>query len=401
MNAVGIDVSKNKSTIAILRPFGEIVAKPFDVKHTSSDITYLISQLKSLNGDTRIVMEHTGRYYEPMAQWLSGAGLFVCAINPKLIKDFSNTSLRKVKTDKADAVKIARYTLDNWCDLKPYSSMDELRRQLKNMNRQFDFYMKQKTAMKNNLIALLDETFPGINTFFDSPARNDGSQKWVDFATTVWHVDCVRKQSVSSFSERYQSWCKKKKYNFQSQKPTDIYEFSQDLIATLPRDNMTKLLIQQAVDQLNVASKNVESLRLLMNQTAAMLPEYPIVLGMTGVGTTLGPQLIAEIGDVSRFSHKGALTAYAGVDPGANQSGDYEQQSVRTSKRGTPQLRKTLFLIMDSLMKLAPPDDPVYEFMIKKRVQGKAYYIYMTAGANKFLRIYYGRVNEYLVSLTT
>ena len=53
MNAVGIDVSKNKSTVAILRPFGEIVTKPFDVKHTSSDITHLISQLKSLNGDTR------------------------------------------------------------------------------------------------------------------------------------------------------------------------------------------------------------------------------------------------------------------------------------------------------------------------------------------------------------
>ena len=139
MNAVGIDVSKNKSTIAILRPFGEIVAKPFDVKHTSSDITYLISQLKSLNGDTRIVMEHTGRYYEPMAQWLSDAGLFVSAINPKLIKDFGNNTLRKVKTDKADAIKIARYTLDNWCELKPYNNTDELRRQLKNMNRQFDF----------------------------------------------------------------------------------------------------------------------------------------------------------------------------------------------------------------------------------------------------------------------
>lgn len=191
INAVGIDVSKNKSTIAILRPFGEIVATPFDVKHTSSDITYLISQLKSLNGDTRIVIEHTGRYYEPMAQWLSDAGLFVSAINPKLIKDFRNNSLRKVKTDKADAIKIARYTLDNWCELKPYTNTDELRRQRKNMNRQFDFYMKQKTAMKNNLIALLDETFPGINTFFDSPARNDGSQKWVDFVTIFWHVDCV------------------------------------------------------------------------------------------------------------------------------------------------------------------------------------------------------------------
>lgn len=159
MNAAGIDVSKNKSTIAILRPFGEIVATPFDGKHTSSDITYLISQLKSLNGDTRIIMEHTGRYYEPMAQWLSDAGLFVSAINPKLIKDFGNNSLRKVKTDKADAIKIAHYTLDNWCELKPYTNTDELRRQLKNMNCQFDFYMKQKTAMKNNLIALLDETF--------------------------------------------------------------------------------------------------------------------------------------------------------------------------------------------------------------------------------------------------
>lgn len=399
MNAVGIDVSKNKSTIAILRPFGEIVALPFDVKHTSSDITHLIAQLKDLDGDTRIVMEHTGRYYEPMAQWLSDAGLFVSAVNPKLIKDFGNNSLRKVKTDKADAIKIARYTLDNWCDLKPYGSTDELRRQLKNMNRQFDFYMKQKTAMKNNLIALLDETFPGINTLFDSPARSDGSQKWVDFVASFWHVDCVRKLSLVSFTERYKAWCKKKKYNFQADKPNEIHSFSKNLISTLPKDDITKLLLQQAIDQLNVASKNVEALRLLMNQTAAKLPEYPVVLAMSGVGVTLGPQLIAEIGDISRFSHKGALTAYAGVDPGANQSGDYEQQNVKTSKRGSPQLRKTLFLIMDSLMKLAPQDDPVYKFMMKKRFQGKDYYVYMTAGANKFLRIYYGRVSEYLSSL--
>lgn len=179
----------------------------------------------------------------------------------------------------------------------------------------------------------------------------------------------------------------------------EIYSFSNDLISTLPKDDITKMLLHQAIDQLNIASKNVESLRLLMDQTAAKLPEYPIVLAMSGVGTTLGPQLIAEIGDVTRFSHKGALTAYAGVDPGANQSGTYEQQSVKTSKRGSPQLRKTLFMIMASLMKLAPSDDPVYLFMSRKRSQGKGYYVYMTAGANKFLRIYYGRVNEYLTSL--
>jgi transposase len=85
-------------------------------------------------------MEHTGRYYEPMAHWLSSANIFVSAINPSLIKDFGDDSLRSPKTDKADAAKIARYTLDRWVKLKQYGRMDEIRNQLKTMNRQFGFY---------------------------------------------------------------------------------------------------------------------------------------------------------------------------------------------------------------------------------------------------------------------
>ena len=188
MNAVGIDVSKGKSTIAVLRPFGEIVAKPFDVPHTSTDINNLIRFIKQLDGDTRIVMEHTGKYYEPIAHMLSSAGLFVCPVNPKLIKDFGNNSLRKVKTDKTDAIKIARYTLDNWSELQSIGPCNQIRYQLKTLNRQFSFYMKEKTSLKNNLISLLDQTFPDANTFFESRARSDGHQKWVDFAATYWHA---------------------------------------------------------------------------------------------------------------------------------------------------------------------------------------------------------------------
>ncbi len=151
---------------------------------------------------------------------------------------------------------------------------------------------------------------------------------------------------------------------------------------------------------LNTASETVEALRLKMDETASSLPEYPVVMAMNGVGSTLGPQLMAEIGDVTRFTHRGALTAFAGVDPGRNDSGQHIQKSVRTSKKGSPALRKTLFQIMDNLIKRSPVDDPVYAFMDKKRAQGKPYYVYMTAGANKFLRIYYGRVKEYLASLS-
>lgn len=399
MNAVGIDVSKGKSMVAILRPYGEIVSAPFQIKHSSGNIQSLIEQIKSIEGESRIVMEHTGRYYEPLARELSLANLFVTAVNPKLIKDFGDNSLRKVKSDKADAVKIARYTLDSWTELKQYSLMDEIRNQLKTMNRQFGFYMKHKTAMKNNLIGILDQTYPGVNTYFDSPARDDGSQKWVDFATTYWHVDCVRKMSLNAFVDHYKNWCKRKKYNFSKDKAEEIYGTAKELVPVLPKDDITKLIVKQAIEQLNTTSKTVEELRTLMNETASKLPEYPVVMEMKGVGPSLGPQLMAEIGDVTRFTHKGAITAFAGVDPGVNESGTYEQKSVPTSKRGSSILRKTLFQVMDCLVKTKPLEDPVYAFIDKKRAQGKPYYVYMTAGANKFLRIYYGRVKEYLVSL--
>ena len=141
--------------VTILRPFGEIVSSPFEIKHTSSDIHSLIKLIHSIEGESRVVMEHTGRYYEALAHQLSAADLFVSAVNPKLVKDFNNDSLRKIKSDKADSVKIARYALDKWQSLEPYSITDELRAQLKVMNRQFHFYVKQKTAMKNILLASL------------------------------------------------------------------------------------------------------------------------------------------------------------------------------------------------------------------------------------------------------
>lgn len=396
MNAVGIDVSKRKSTVTIRQPGDKVILAPRDYRHTQSSINELIATIKSLDGETKVCMEHTGRYYEAVASWLSAAGIFVSAVNPWLIKDFGNESIRAPKTDKADAKKIARFTLDRWAKLRQYSRMDELRNQLKTMNRQFGFYMDQKTAMKNNLIALLDQTFPGANSFFDSPARPDGSQKWVDFVYTYWHVDCVRGKSLAAFTEHYKSWCKRKGYNFSASKAEEVYRAASDLIAVFPKDDNTKMLVRQAVSVLNVTSETVEALRVKMDQTASQMPEYDVVLGMDGVGPTLGPQLIAEIGDVTRFEHRGALTAFAGVDPRKKESGDYERRSNPTTKKGSPHLRKTLFQIMDGLIQRSPQDNPVYVFMDKKRAEGKPYYVYMTAGANKFLRIYYGKVNAFL-----
>lgn len=399
MNAVGIDVSSRKSTVAVLRPFGEIVRSPFDVAHSTEELAFLAKQLKELDGETRVVMEHTGRYYEPVAKALHEAGLYVSAVNPLLIKRYGANFLRNVKTDKADAMKIARYALDNWSDLRDYIPMDTIRYDLKTLNRQFQLASKQCTACSNNLIALLEQSFPGIRKCFDSPVRSDGTQKWVDFVHTFWHVDCVRKQSLNAFSERYRKWCKRHGYNFSSDKVAEVYSLAKNAVVLVPKSEVTKLLVQEATSRLTGLSHSVETYRAEMERLASMLPEYPVVMEMYGVGKSFGPQLMAEIGDVRRFERKQALVAFAGIDPMPNQSGDKNVRSNKSSKRGSPYLRKTLFNIMGVYLQRAPQDEPVFQFLDRKRSEGKPFYVYMTAASNKFLRRYYAKVTDYLVTL--
>lgn len=131
MNAVGIDVSKGKSTVAVIQPFGVVIAEPFDVLHTKSDLKELVKYIKSLPGETKAVMEYTGTYYEPIANALHNAGIFVSVVNPLLINDYDTNRVRKVKTDRIDALKIASFALDKWIKLRKYTPAETLRKTLK------------------------------------------------------------------------------------------------------------------------------------------------------------------------------------------------------------------------------------------------------------------------------
>ena len=145
----------------------------------------------------------------------------------------------------------------------------------------------------------------------------------------------------------------------------------------------------------NDDSETINNLAVEMKSLAGSLPEYPVVMEFRGVGDILGPQLIAEIGDVYRYSKKSSLVRYSGLEPVENQSGKF-RGGESISKQGSPHLRKTLFQVMDCLLKHAPADDRIFQFLDRKRAEGKHYRSYMCAGAAKFLRVYYARVREYL-----
>ena len=399
MNCVGIDVSKGKSMIAVMRPFGEVVLTPFEVQHTASELSELVRTLKSLVGETRVVMEATGNYHAPIALALQGAGFYVSIVNAILVHDYGNNSLRRAKTDKKDAIKLANYGLDHWLTLPRYVPEEDTRMMLKTCYRQYQQYTKVQTILKNNLISLLDTTFPGINRLFNSPIRADGREKWLDFVETFWHCECVSKLSENAFSAKYQKWCQRNGYNFSQAKAQQLHSFARSCITSLPKSETTKLLVKQAIVQLQATSSSLAALKQEMNVLAERLPEYPVVMGMFGVGPALGPQLIAEIGDVRRFHSKKALVAFAGIDAPPYQSGQMDVRSRSISKRGSSALRRTLFLVMSVYLQQSPEQEPIYQFMAKKRAEGKPYRVYMMASANKFLRVYYAAVKTHLEAL--
>lgn len=399
MNAVGIDVSKGKSMVAALRPWGEVALTPREFPHTEIELENLAYLILGLGEDTRVIMEATGRYHEPVAAALHEMGIYVSVLNPILIKQSGGGSVRKVKTDRKDALKIAKYGLDNWEKLREHTPMDAVRQQLKLFSRQYNLYMKTVVSLQNNLISLLDKTFPGANELFSSPERADGRRKWVDFVTTFWHCDYVTRVSERAFTERYQKWCKRKGYNFSAEKAEDIYASSAGHFTTLPKNDNTKLLITSAAAELTASSKVLATIRAEVIRLASLLPEWGTVQAIYGVGEITGAQLMAEIGDVRRFPNRGSIVAFAGIDPEVNQSGTQESKSNPATKRGSPHLRKSLYQVVSTYLKRSPADEPVYQFLDKKRAEGKPYYVYMTAASNKFLRIYYARVKECLNAL--
>ena len=251
ITAVGIDVSKGKSTVAIRRPGGEIVRKPFTVKHDQPGIQQLIQLLHEVGGEIRIVMEHTGMYWRPIASVLQQKGFFISVVNAILTHQFSDNSLRKVKTDKADSLKLANYALTYWIELKRYDQEDETRQQLKFQSRLYQRTIQTSVTLRNGLISILDQTFPNANQFFSSSMpTKDGHHKWIDFVERFWHKDCVAAVSLHSFAVTLEKWCKRYGYRYSHADAEYIHAQARNAVATLPKNDSTKLLIMQAVHTL-------------------------------------------------------------------------------------------------------------------------------------------------------
>jgi transposase len=391
MISVGIDVSKGKSTVCIMKPGGEVMETPFEILHTIEGILSLVNLIKIYDEEVRVILEDTGHYHWPVVTLLIEKGIFTCCVNALRMKKYCSQSIRRAKTDKIDAVKIASYGITYWSELIPFLPVSDTYRELKLLARQYYQTTSMLIKAKINLSNLLDQTMPGIKEVLQDSTSNN---KLTDFVKRYVHFTHILSMGKLKFTTDYCKWAKKQGYRLNERKAEEIFALSQNGIPVLPNSQSTKIVVTEAVRILHEIEVSRHTILTQMQILAKTLPEYYVVRDMPCIGDVLAPRLIAEIGDVRRFYNKHSLIAYAGIDAPPYQSGAFNATERHISKRGNRYLRKTGYEVMQCLIQHKPEYDAVFAFIQKKRNEGKCAKEAMIAGLNKFLRVYYGRVSE-------
>ncbi len=196
--------------ICILKPYGEVVRKPFEIRHTDKELLELAKIIKGIDDEVRVIVEATGNYHLPVLSFLKEQNLFASVINPLVMKKYISTVLRKGKTDKLDSIKIATYGLDYWFHSENQEISEEIYVQLRLLERQYAHYIKMRIESKQALTNMLDYTMPGIKTLLSSRSDKTEKDKLCDFAEKYWHYDNITARSEKQFINSYKEWAKKK-----------------------------------------------------------------------------------------------------------------------------------------------------------------------------------------------
>ena len=389
---VGIDVSKGKSTVAILSINGEVIEMPFDINHDVEDLEKLDKKLQEFSKeDLKVVLEQTGTYHLPILTYLLDKGYCVIAENALKIKKYLDRSLRKAKTDKKDSLKLAEYVCDNWYKLKVNFIEEEKYKELRFLSRQYFSLNSMKVQQKVDFSDLTDMLFPGYYQLLEECNFVVGLKIFEKFS----NPEIIRKKKLETFLNDVEKIAQKIGQQRAGRNlAIKVYELAKKSVPSCPSNSSTQLILNKRVVALINLIETTNEIIAKMNEIAKSMDEYKEVRNMRGVGDRLAPLLIAEIGDIRRFKNAGSLIAYAGIDSPPYQSGKYEATNRHISKRGNKYLRKTGFEVMQSIKSFCRVDCEVYDYIVKKEAEGKCKKSAKIAGLNKFLRIYYARVME-------
>ena len=389
---VGIDISKGKSTIAILSVVGEVIEEPFEIEHDINGLNLLEEKIKDIpKEDLKIVMEETGTYHLPILGYLLDKGYFVVAENALKIKKYLDQGLRKAKTDKKDSLKLAEYVCDNWYKLNKVRENEEIYDNLRFLSRRYLDKIAIQTKEKISFSNLCDLLFPGYYQLLNENTFILG----LEIFKKYYHPEIIINKKQSQFVAEIDKLARKLGHKGAGiTLANKVYNLALKTISPRPNNKYAQLSVECCVDELILTIKSSNKIISEMDKLARELPEYNVINEIPGCGKKLTSRVIAEIGDVRRFKNAGSIIAYAGLDAPPYQSGQFEATNRHISKRGNKYLRKTGYEVMKSIKSSCKSDNELKSYIIKKENEGKLKKVAKIAGLNKFLRIYYGIVKK-------
>ncbi|MGI6578789.1 MAG: IS110 family transposase [Saccharofermentanales bacterium] len=374
MYYLGIDIGKNHHEAGFIKDNGNHVGKSLRFANTEEGFQSLISFIENRLPEEEsfsIGMEATGHYWIALYSFLSAQGFTLHVINPIQSDSLRNFHIRQQKTDSVDCFLVAEVIrFGNFTETK---LADEDILVLRNLAR-FRESLKDSCAdYKRQVITVLDQVFPEYDQLF-SNVFGESSKAFLKTYGTPEQVIDVNTKSLATLLR------KASRGHHSTAKAREIKSLAARSVGVTLCSDAFAFQIKILIEEIEFTEKQIKEIEKKIEKQLKKLNS--VILTIPGVGPATGAIILGEIGDINRFSNPKKLVAFAGIDPTAYQSGNFIGANNRLSKKGSPYLRRAVW--MSAVV--ASRSDPVFKaFYEKKRREGKAHGTAIGAVARKLL----------------
>lgn len=336
MYFVGIDIGKRHHDAAVIDEQGE-ERLHLAFANTSAGVERLLARLARLAPlgpeHFRFAVESTAHYWMGVHGALEARGFAVAVINPLRSSSIRNLYLRKAKTDPRDSFLIADLLRMNRVGESQVPREETLR--LQQLSRLRFSLVDSMTSLKLRTMALLDRIFPEYESCFPD-VFSDTSKAVLRRYPTPGHIARARLSTLVGLLQRHSRG--------RIGQPT-----AETLQACARASLGVKLALDTFVFELHLLLSQIEFIEQQIKQISDTIAQLmrqrkPVILTIPGIGPVLGAAILGEIGDVTRFRGPKKLVAFAGLDATVHQSGQYDSTRRCLSKRGSPRLRRAIWL---------------------------------------------------------
>ena len=389
---VGIDVSADFSYVAILKPNGDVYKKSFKIKHDVSGFNYLLNEIKKVekefNMKTGIFMESTGVYHLSLFHFLNKNFDNTFVINPLVTKCNKNVDIRKVKNDKKDALSIATIGKFQNIKLSKPNNLDIFL--LKNLLREYYKLTDTCSTYKKKLSADLRVIFPNYNTIFSDPTSNTSLAILSNYPTPEAIIDAPKEDVIKILNNKSRkglSWSEDK-YSKLITIAKDAYIIGVPLSGLAIKISSSLALIKTFELQINNLLNEINILIESSEFSESIKKNIELIDSIPGIGRLTAITLIAEIGDINGFIKPKHLVAFFGIDSSVNQSGKFQGNQCKISKRETRIGRRALYSAALASIRCTHNGAPINGVLLeyyKVNLQGKKAKVALVAIMHKLI----------------